>query len=161
MQSPVEPPHAEARTAVQGGVLKGPATRDRHILHSTRIDSPVSAFSSRFIWRGSRLRVRRSRGNLRSRNSRWLVPMPAGPRARVAARDAGGPPRRPAVGGGVTDQLDDCGRHPPGPMPTAARGWPSPPSGMKYRICWARFHMNQRENTRRSVLARRMNDRVG
>src|ERR1044071_6575610 len=33
VQSPVEPQHAEARTVVQGGVLKDPAPRDRYVLH--------------------------------------------------------------------------------------------------------------------------------
>src|SRR2546426_396901 len=33
MQPPVETQHAEARTVVQRGVLKGPAPRDLHVLH--------------------------------------------------------------------------------------------------------------------------------
>src|SRR5260370_15388801 len=33
MQPPIEPQDTEARTVVQGGVLKRPAARDLHVLH--------------------------------------------------------------------------------------------------------------------------------
>jgi hypothetical protein len=74
VQPPIEPQHAEAGAIVQDGVLERPAARDRQYFTSTWTDSPGSAFSNSFIWRGSLLRVRRSRGRPRSRNTRWMVP---------------------------------------------------------------------------------------
>jgi len=42
MQPPVDPQDPEARTVVQGGVLKRPAARDLHVLDVDWIDSPGS-----------------------------------------------------------------------------------------------------------------------
>src|SRR5437870_563879 len=121
MQPPVETQHAEARTVVQRGVLKGPAPRDLHVLHVdlnglARLRLLEQLHLAGFpLSRAPQSRqadvtkdpLNRAHGQPGSMHTLQPEPRTASPVAQLLAS--------------LADQLDGCGGHPPLPVPGIGR----------------------------------------
>ena len=124
MQTPVQAQHAEARTVVQGGVLKRPAICDLHILHVdldrfSRFRLLEEFHLPRFPLAGppqagqshvTEHALNRSHGQPDPMGALQPEARPRGPVAELLAR--------------MADQLQGCGRYPARPVPRIGRQQP-------------------------------------